>query len=395
MTGSEWRKFLYDNMVYDAYQYISNARKAIGIALFCKDLILALISKMENGNAEWQDSLFAQLFRQEGEIKSVAVKASSLPKYNFEVCGVETTVPFLLDKLTKDFFQYARNSFDCMSQAVNVSCLASHAEKTERVDFGYMRKVFQRQTKAQMFPTISSWYAQIAESSEFSYIDAFNNRTKHICDVYLKLSMSLLGSENESTINSFFKNGVQHQQQSVPEHLTAIYDFVSNSYSELLSRLNAEIPQKQLVGTRYHKLRVYQQKMDSNDDSSFAMVYIDANTEIENMPDEIEVLLAAENEGEIFAKNCPVKNIYIKNPQAESNYDYLGQYISDDSFGDDILLKYRKYKKQPHLEGSLPLACQAMLDPESKGTFYHANPFMDIISVSDDKEFQQRAQLPF
>ena len=38
-------KFLFDNEICDAYQYISNARKTIGIALFCKELILSLISK--------------------------------------------------------------------------------------------------------------------------------------------------------------------------------------------------------------------------------------------------------------------------------------------------------------------------------------------------------------
>ena len=92
-----------------------------------------------------------------------------------------------------------------MSQAVNASCLASHAKNIERVDFGVMKSVFEQQTYDQMFPTITSWYEKIANSNEFSYIEAFNNRTKHICDVYLKLSMAIMGGENESTINPFLK----------------------------------------------------------------------------------------------------------------------------------------------------------------------------------------------
>ena len=121
MTGRELNKFLFDNEICDAYQYISNSRKTIGIALFCKELILSLISKMEADHTAWQTVLFGQLFNQEEKIKSIALTTSNMPTYDLEVCGIETSAPFLLDKLTKDFFQYIRNSFDCMSQAVNAS----------------------------------------------------------------------------------------------------------------------------------------------------------------------------------------------------------------------------------------------------------------------------------
>lgn len=104
MTGKEWSKFLYDNEICDAYQYISNTRKTIGIALYCKELILSLISKMEDDHNEWQKALSEQLFNQKDKIKSVALTTSNMPSYNLDVCGIETNVPFLLDKLTKDFF---------------------------------------------------------------------------------------------------------------------------------------------------------------------------------------------------------------------------------------------------------------------------------------------------
>lgn len=37
------------------------------------------------------------------------------------------------------------------------------------------------------------WYNTINADPAFQYIDAFNNRTKHTCDVYLKVSMDFWG----------------------------------------------------------------------------------------------------------------------------------------------------------------------------------------------------------
>lgn len=111
------------------------------------------------------------------------------------------------------------------------------------------------------------------------------------------------------------------------------------------------------------------------------------------MPDEIEVLLVCEIDGEITANNCPINTIYIKDPQTDHNY--IGRYITTDICGDDTLLKYRKYQKYPYIEGTLPLCFQAMSEAENKGVFYHANPFMDITTISDDEDFLKRVQLPF
>ena len=347
---------------------------------------------MEAEHAEWQGKLFEQLFCQPQRIKSVAVKKSNLPAYAIDACGIEIGVPFLLDKLTKDFFQYIRNAFDCMSQAVNAICLSSKAKNIERVDFRCLQGVFMQETYSRLFPSIAAWYEHIANSAEYCYIEAFNNRTKHICDVYLKLSMAILGGENESSLNPFYKKGIQHKRQSVSEYLSSIYDFASNAYSSLLKELKAEAPKKQLVQSRYHTLKVYQQKFKDTDANGFSIVYIDGVGDITTMPDTIEVLLANEVGGEIIANNCPINQIYVKDPEVDN---YWGRYIATEPYGDDSLLKYRKYKKQPHIEGTLPLGFQAMSNAESFGVFYHKNPFMDITTHSDDKDFLNRIQLPF
>lgn len=316
-----------------------------------------------------------------------------MPCYDFSICNVETNIPFLLDKLTKDFFQYIRNSFDCMSQVVNAACLASRSKKIEGVDFPRMKCVFNQQTYSQAFPNITDWYNRIDNSNEFLYIDAFNNRTKHICDVYLKLSMAIIGGEDETSISPFVKKQTQHTKQDITDYLTAVYNFASKAYSELLTCLKVEIPRKLFVNCRVHKINIFQQKLVGDSNDGYSMPYIDAFADIENMPDEIEVLFLREHDGEILAKNCPINTLYIKDPN--DDLKYIGTYVTNDTYGDDTLLKYRKYRKIPYTEDMLPLCYQAMNDPESKEVFYHSNPFMNIKTVSDDEDLIKRVQLPF
>lgn len=393
LNSKELAKFLYDHEVYDSYQFIINTRKTIKTALFCKESILSLISKMTEEQRKWQSDFYNELLEQSGPIKKVALTYDRMPTYSFNVADIETNIPFLLDKLTKDFFQYVRNAFDCMSQAANAACLSTRAKNIERVDFGFMKKVFEQQSYSQDFPSISRWFTNIANCDELKYIEDFNNRTKHICDVYIKLSMSLIGKGEESTINPFYKKEQQHEKQDISEYLTEIYDFVSKAYHDFITALRIEIAKKLYIANRYHKVKVYQQKIKDNPDNGFSMVYIDATCDIVNMPDEIEVLLIHEDDDEISAKNCPVGTIYIKDPNKDNSY--IGKYVVQDNCGDDTLIKYRKYQKIIPEPNKLPLVFQAMTSNESKNVFYHANQFMDITTISDDPDFRKRVQLPF
>ena len=394
MTGKELGKFLYDNEVYDAYQFIQNTRKTITTACFCKDMILALITQMEDAHQSWQANLFNKLNQQEDHVKTISITCSGMPSYELSICNVPATIPFLLDKLAKDFFQYIRNAFDCMAQAANAACLASKAKKINTVDFGRMKEVFEQRTYSQAFPDISAWFTSIANSDKLHYIEAFNNRTKHTCDVYLKMSMSILGDKNEITFNPFVQRGQQHQKQEVESFLMAVYDFVNSCYTDFILTLKKEIPKQLFNKNRYHKLYIYQQFLKDDSNSSFSMPYILGKTDIANMPETIQVLLIAEISDKIYAKNCPFDTIYVKGPK--SDFDYIGKYItSDPYYGDDTLIQYRTYSKVPHHANDLPLCFQAMEDPKQKGIFYHKNMFMEITCKSDDDNFQKRIQLPF
>lgn len=203
-------------------------------------VISDLIEKMSNEHDEWKNNLFNDLMDQENDLKKVAITTENLPDFQVKVSDVEVPVVFLLNKVTKDFFQYIRNSFDSMAQISNAALLANKAKKIDTVDFPKMQSVFSQQTYSNDFPGMSLWYNTISSSSEFSYIDAFNNRSKHTLDVYLKVSMDLLGSQNLTEINPFYRKDVQHERQDVVSYLDSIYEFTLKSFEEFLRTLREE-----------------------------------------------------------------------------------------------------------------------------------------------------------
>lgn len=184
---------LFDNGIYEAWQFVTNTARTLSTAEYCKDTILRLLFSMQQDYDAWKEVLWNDLMTQESKVKKVTVTTDSLPEYLTPIAGKDIPTRFLLDKLTKDFFQYARNVFDSISQIANVSLLGNKAKKPDSVDFPAMLKVFNQQTYSQNFPDMCVWYNTINADPAFQYIDAFNNRTKHTCDVYLKVSMDFWG----------------------------------------------------------------------------------------------------------------------------------------------------------------------------------------------------------
>ena len=392
MTGKELGKFLYDNGVYDTYQFIQNTRKTITTACFCKDTILSLIKRMENEHKSWQENLFVVLNQQENPVKTISITPNGMPSYELSVCDVPITAPFLLDKLTKDFFQYVRNAFDCMAQAANTACLATKAKKINTVDFGQMKKVFTQQTYSQMFSSISAWFTTIANSDKFHYIEAFNNRTKHTCDVYLKVSMDFLGENHSSDINPFFRKDVQHDKKNISDYLNQIFDFAQQSFDSFMVELSKEYPKKTYLNDRYNKLKGWQQKLNSAASDDYAVVYIETANDISTMPEEISVLLLNRCEdGTIYSKNCTIDTILVKKEGSE--YEYIGRYVANEVCGDDTLLRYRKYRKDTVV--GMPALFLTQQEWKSNPKFYKANPFISFTTVTDDETFSTRVQLPF
>ena len=338
MTRTEWLKFVYDNDVFDAYQYIDNTKKTLDIVCYCKELIKKLLSKMENDNNRCRTDIFERFLGHSGPIKSATLNVKDFPTYSTTICGIEVNAVFLLEKLIKDFYQYVRNAFDCMSQTANASILGTKAEEIEKVDFNHMKKIFKENKEyIKMFPNISSWYSKIGESKEYKYINAFNNRTKHICDVNLKFSMSIIGNGDVSEINPFFKNKQRYDKKDIMDCIEWVFDFVSKVYSEFMTVLRIEVTKKIFVKNRFHNIV----KTLRTSDADIAIIIDDKS--FHDKPEMIELLPVDNMNGIMEGHNSTFEMVYICAPNQEDSY--ISYKVVNDVCQDDFLLKYRRYRR--------------------------------------------------
>lgn len=326
----------YNNGIYDAWQFVINTKETLDTAEYCKDTILRLLDRTTEDFDEWRESLLNSFFENQNDEKELVVQKDSLPTTLTSIVGKDIQVPFLLNKLIKDFFQYSRNVFDSISQIANASLLGNKAKKIDSVDFPAMLKKFNQQTYSQNFPYISNWYNNIEKDTKYKYIDAFNNRTKHTCDVGLKLGVGLLDSNYVSDINPFFRKSIQNDKKSINTYLDEIFNYVSNSFDSFLVELVKEYPKKLYFDNRYNKLNGFQGKMLDSPDSDFAFVYIETSTVMSAMPNEINVLLLNQIDGTIYGMNCNFNTILVKKKGTEN--EYIGRYIAVDNQIDDTLI---------------------------------------------------------
>lgn len=95
---------LFDNGIYEAWQFVMNTARTLAIVEYCKETILRLLSSMQQEYEEWNEALWNDLITQDSKVKKVTVTTNSLPEYLTYVAGKDISTHFLLDKLTKDFF---------------------------------------------------------------------------------------------------------------------------------------------------------------------------------------------------------------------------------------------------------------------------------------------------
>ncbi len=385
----------YNNGIYDAWQFVENTSRTLYTAQYCKDTIGRLISGMQQEHDQWREDLLNKILSEENEIAEISLSTESFPTYNTSIVNKDISSRFLIDKLIKDFFQYTRNAFDSMSQIANVALLGVKAKKVDSVDFPAMLKVFNQLTYSQDFPEMMAWYNKISADPAYLYIDAFNNRTKHTCDIYLKIAMDFLGKNHALTINPFYRKDNQHEKKDIVGYLNEIYDFVVQAFDDFMEELKKEYPKKLYIYNRYNTLMVEQQKMTGHPESDFAVVYMESESDISAMPEEIEVLLLNRcDNGEIYCKNCDINTILVKKKGTER--DYIGRYLAiDETCRDDTLLCYRKYRKDI-IDGNLAFIKTTFeWRAASKKHFYHWNPYMTITTRSDDEWLLTRSQLTF
>lgn len=387
------KKDLITHKIYSAWQFIEYTEKNIATVRYCAETIDNIVKKMTMKTVRWEQDVvsdFIDDIMEDGrKVKCLSVTTDNAPTYEIRVAGEKVDPWFLFDKLIRDFFQYTMNSFDSISQIINAGLLANKGKKVDSVDIQVMVKCFGQQTYSTAFPQMHAWLDKISQSLEFQYIEAINNRTKHTADIANKLSMGILGSSNTTQIGPFFRKNVQHDKMELTDQLQATLDFLTTSWDEFLDVFKAEYVNDMFSKNRKHKIAgVWQQKFKDKPDQDLSYAYINVEGDFDSMPEELYILLVKENDDEIYSHECPFNTIIVT---GDSNMDVCGRYIAEDIIGDDCLLHYRKYVKDNAIKGGI-----CMLYAQKEDTvFYHANPYFNVESVSDDEQFLKRTSLPF
>lgn len=389
-TNEEIQKLLYDNNVYSAWQFILYSRKNLEIVQYCYDTIIRIIDKLENKTERWEQELFANLIEEHNDGKTImkaTVTEDNSPVYELRVAGEKVNPWFLFEKMLRDFYQYSMNTFDSISQIANAGLLGEREKKVDTMDFQALKRVCEQEMYSRDIPMVSAWVIKIFNSDEYKYIEAINNRTKHTGDVSSTLALGILGSSNKTVIGSFSRKGEDHEKKELCEQLQQSLQFLLNEYDIFMDLFYQEVLLRNYVGCRIHSIGgVHQQKM--GDEQNFSYAYIDGYKSLNEAPNEIELLLVANEEDTFYSQNAPFEYILIK---GQGDYEILGRYISEEELHEDTLLKYRKYKKDTEHVGGV---CMALVAINKEPVFYKVNPFFNVTTVSDDKKFLARTQIP-
>ncbi len=393
MIDESLKKDLISHKIYSSWQFIEYTEKNIITVKYCADTINNIVEKMSIRTMRWEQDILSDLVDDvtaDGKkVKRVTVTTDNTPTYELRVVGEKIDPWFLFDKLLRDFFQYAMNSFDSISQIINAGLLANRGKKVDSVDIQIMFRTFEQQTYSAAFPKMYAWLEKIKLSDEFQYIEAINNRTKHTADISNKLSMGILGSPNTAQIGAFSRKGEAHEKRELSTQLQATIDFLSNSWNEFIDVFKEEYKRDVYIENRRHTISgVRQQKLKDEPDQNLSYAYIEASHDFDSMPEELYILFVSERENEIYSHECPFDTILIT---GSSNIDILGRYKADNEVSNDCLLHYRKYIKDNDIKGDI---CMFYVQKEDT-VFYHANPYFNLETVSNDDEFLKRASLPF
>jgi len=159
-NNDDFKKDLVAHKVYSAWQFIQYTQKNIDIVQFCLETISRIIDKMTIKTTGWEQNLFSDFVEETLEdgrkAHKVSVTTENMPVYELHVAGEKVDPWFMFDKLVRDFYQYAMNSFDSISQVANAGLLANKSKKVDSVDFQKMRSCFEQNT-LRTFPTNFLW----------------------------------------------------------------------------------------------------------------------------------------------------------------------------------------------------------------------------------------------
>lgn len=377
-------KKLFDYNRYDAWQFVRNTMDTIKIVAYCVEVIDEVEQQVEHIDLEWQQALKKQC-----KGRPIPLK---VPEYNIFIGARKMDAGFLLNKIVRDFFQYARNAFDSMAQITNAGLLANRARAVDSTDCPQMHRVMDEKENRDYFPKMNLWYKEVVESDEYKYLDAVANRIKHTLAMDIDLQIDILGHDSKSYIGPFHRKGKQHDGKDTIDYVKHLAVFVKQKFESFLTVFEEESNKVGIIPFRYHSFYGEQQKtLDGSCD--FAVLFIKSKKTFIEMPDEIfAMLLHRYDNGNVDGQNMEENTILVKDQETN---EWIGRYYAEDSYVNDNMLRYRKYKKKVDDNGSIAFV-KTIEEWKKRPRFFHTSPFLvELKTITDDPLFSSRIQVPF
>ena len=336
--NDDFKLFLAEHRVFDAWQFLANTNNNILIAEYCSKIIEKSIEKiiLEHDNFQTKLNNQIQCTIKEGG-GSISMGIDDIPQNTVTILEMEVSLYFIIEKYLKDFFQYIRNSFDIVGQFLNAALLANVGLNIDIVDFQSIYNEFKKYKD--IFPKIFKAIENTKHNEIYKYISAFNNRVKHTYDVQNIISLSIFDDKKKIVISEFQKYGKVYPEEDMLNKINEVLVFTQKAIDNIIDSSYSEIKLYRFNKNRIHDVYYYVQDM-KNVSSNFTTIHIEVGNDTLELPSEIGVLLLKEKENEIEAINCDYEDILIKN----SSGKYIGRFITEDKIEKDGLIKYRKYK---------------------------------------------------
>ncbi len=336
--NDDFKLFLAEHRVFDAWQFLANTNNNILIAEYCSKIIEKSIEKiiLEHDNFQTKLNNQIQCTIKEGG-GSISMGIDDIPQNTVTILEMEVSLYFIIEKYLKDFFQYIRNSFDIVGQFLNAALLANVGLNIDIVDFQSIYNEFKKYKD--IFPKIFKAVENTKHNEIYKYISAFNNRVKHTYDVQNIISLSIFDDKKKIVISEFQKYGKVYPEEDMLNKINEVLVFTQKAIDNIIDSSYSEIKLYRFNKNRIHDVYYYVQDM-KNVSSNFTTIHIEVGNDTLELPSEIGVLLLKEKENEIEAINCDYEDILIKN----SSGKYIGRFITEDKIEKDGLIKYRKYK---------------------------------------------------
>lgn len=141
---------------------------------------------------------------------------------------------FLIGLCVKNFFQYARNAYDYVSQIIN-EILICDEERISNVDFAVLNRT-SNIAKIECQEVVN-WLGEIFESEQYIYINDYSNQTKHNYDIGIREVVDTSTLDISCKIPGFTKCRVYESFDGL-EKLQELHQFVADSLVRFMEIMN-------------------------------------------------------------------------------------------------------------------------------------------------------------